>query len=62
MIHNYLFEDNESNIFLWSASSQQDFKLDTTYLVKGTIKAHKEFKGVKQTEINRCQIIGPYEV
>ena len=24
--------------------------------IKGTIKAHNEFRGVKQTELTRCQV------
>jgi len=25
--------------------------------MKGTIKAHEEYKGVKQTELTRCKIL-----
>jgi hypothetical protein len=57
LVHKYLFEDNIRNIIIWSATSKQNFDEGKNYLVKGTVKSHYEYKGVKQTEINRCEII-----
>lgn len=28
-----------------------------TVIIVGTVKAHNEYKGVKQTEITRCKIV-----
>jgi len=50
----YKIVDENGNIFTWKTSNwlQDDFKGK----IKGTIKAHNEYKGVKQTELTRCTI------
>lgn len=55
--YKYIFNDEFGNVIIWNASKPQDFIAGHKYLVRGTIKAHSEFKGVKQTEINRCEIL-----
>lgn len=55
--HKYIFNDEFGNVIVWKASNPQDFVMGKTYAVRGTIKNHTEYKGVKQTEISRCEIL-----
>ena len=50
----YKFIDEDGNCFMWSTSTGPDDsrKLDT---VTGTVKDHKEYKGLKQTWVTRCK-------
>jgi len=52
----YTFEDENGNTFVWVTSASKDFEENKTYTVKATIKAHKEYKGVKQTNLTRCRV------
>lgn len=47
------FEDVDGNEAVWFTSGTMD--LGVTYRVKATIKRHDEFRGVKQTVLNRVQ-------
>lgn len=53
----YLFQDNNGNIFVWNSTSDHDLTKGNHYRIKGTIVRHDEYKGVKQTIINRCEIL-----
>jgi hypothetical protein len=55
--HRYIFEDQDGNVLVWKASSAHDMVEGHLYNVKGTVKAHTEYKNVPQTEITRCQVI-----
>lgn len=57
MTYKYIFNDEFGNVIVWSASKPHDFLIGGKYVVRGTIKSHSEFKGIKQTEINRCEIL-----
>jgi len=57
----YLFQDLNGNILVWLTSTNQDLQEGKRYSIKGTIKSHKEFKGVRETEINRCEVMTHYE-
>lgn len=57
----YTFQDDRGNIFVWTSSVEQDLEINKKYQIRGTVKAHTEFKGVKQTEINRCEVVMYYE-
>lgn len=52
----YSFKDKTNNVIIWKASKKQDIHENTTVNLKGTIKAHNEYKGVKQTVLTRCKI------
>lgn len=54
----HTFEDGYGHIFVWKTSrtSLDEFKSGIEVELKGTIKAHSEFRGVKQTELTRCKI------
>ena len=49
------FEVN-GNTLVWKTSSYQDVEEGKTYKVKGTVKAHEEYRGDKQTVLTRCKI------
>ena len=55
--------DEKGNIYIWSSETSlvnlfEDYRADKKTLnVKATIKAHSEYKGIKQTIITRAKII-----
>lgn len=51
----YKFVDEKGNVYMWWSSSgiDQDKEIST---VKGTVKSHEEYKGVKQTFLTRCRV------
>lgn len=69
-IYIYLFKDSSGNVFKWSTSTccpivrtdknghNHYFGLEenVVYSVKGTIKEHSEYNGVKQNVLTRCKI------
>lgn len=53
----HTFTDGEGHIFIWKTTSPiYDIDIDTEVELKGTIKAHDEYKGIKQTSLQRCKI------
>lgn len=52
----YKFSDENGNTLIWDTSSCQELKEGDSYTIKGTIKDHSEYKGDKQTVLNRCRI------
>jgi hypothetical protein len=57
----YTFLDDRGNIFVWTSSAEQDLEVNKKYTIRGTVKAHSEFKGEKRTEINRCEVVMYHE-
>lgn len=51
----YKFTDAENHTFIWYASKSVDNE-DQVIKVKGTIKNHSEFQGIKQTVLTRCKV------
>lgn len=51
----YEFVTEEGNILIWKTGKWINDEAEIT-TIKGTIKAHNEFRGVKQTELTRCQV------
>lgn len=53
------FVSTDGNVFMWKASSLNNFPDDLELVKKitGTVKNHDEFRGVKQTFINRCKVV-----
>ena len=49
----HVMESNEGNIFVWLTSSRT-FEVGETHHMKGTVKMHDIYKGVKQTVLTRC--------
>jgi len=53
MSYMHQFIDNNGNIAIWWTSTN-DLDTDTWYEVKGTVKEHKDYNGIKQTVLTRC--------
>ena len=65
------FRDEEGHVFKWSSANGNyhcwcktngkdgycDYEVGKKYLIKGSIKDHSEYKGVKQTVITRCKVL-----
>jgi len=50
--------DDKGNCLTWFASESTSWlEVDATYKVKATVKDHNEYKGIKQTIVNRIKII-----
>ena len=50
------FEDENGNQLVWWASVNPGMTLGQSYKIKATVTKHSDFKGVKQTTINRCTV------
>lgn len=52
----YVFKivDDAGNVFTWKTSKYPDF--ENFNILKGTVKAHNEFRNEKQTELTRCKV------
>ena len=55
--HKYIFKDDLGNVITWNASKDQYFIVGAKYIIKATVKAHTEYKGIKQTEISRGEVL-----
>ena len=54
LLHIYEFKDANGNTVVWKSSSSKD--IPESGVVTGTVKAHEEYNGVKQTVILRAKI------
>lgn len=54
LLHIYEFKDANGNTVVWKSSSSKD--IPESGVVVGTVKAHEEYNGVKQTVILRAKI------
>ena len=52
----HIMSDLDGNTFVWTTAAKT-LTVGETYYLKGTIKDHKEYRGVKQTVLTRCKII-----
>lgn len=52
----YSFQDADENVLIWKTSSCQDIERGDKIRLRGTIKGHDEYNGVKQTVLTRCKI------
>lgn len=52
----YVMRDEAGNSIKWKTSSGE-LRDGETYVLKGTVKAHTEYKGGKQTELSRCKVV-----
>ena len=53
----YKFTDDCDNTYVWYASKSVEDE-DRVVSIKGTVKDHSEFNGVKQTVLTRCKVTG----
>jgi len=49
------FKDMDGNLFTWFASDYTDLERGDHVSIKGTIKKHEEYRGIKQTMLTRCK-------
>lgn len=49
----YKLIDKSGNVFTWKTTSY----LENPKKITGTVKAHNEYRGVKQTELTRCRVV-----
>ena len=52
----HFFHDSNENVFKWSTEKSIDCEVGDKVNISGRIKAHQEYKGIKQTSITRCKI------
>lgn len=53
----YTFEDSENHQFVWKTGCGIDADKGSMVTIKGSVKAHSEYKGIKQTELTRCKVV-----
>jgi hypothetical protein len=54
----YKFIKDNKDIIVWfSTSSRVSLDIDEVYTINGTVKAHNEYKGKKQTIVNRVKAV-----
>lgn len=49
------FISKDGNVFMWRCSGGLRVEVEEIKTVKGTVKSHDEFRGVKQTFLTRCK-------
>lgn len=49
----YILQDENSNEFTWNTGVKKEWEPGDALKVKGTIKAHNTYQGVRQTELTR---------
>lgn len=52
----YTFEDAEGHQLVWKTGTWLEQEEGAEVTLKGTVKAHSEYKGIKQTELTRCKV------
>lgn len=52
----HTFKDEQGNVFVWKTANFIEADYGTKLQVKGTVKEHSEYKGIKQTVLTRCKI------
>jgi hypothetical protein len=50
------FADEHGNVFVWFNSGRTSIQTGEKYTLKGTVKKHAEFRGIKETHLTRCAI------
>ena len=50
----YKIVDENGNVYTWKTSS---YVPDGVKEIKGTVKEHKEYREIKQTELTRCKVV-----
>ncbi len=53
--HIYKIIGADGNVYTWKTGKYIDDTVDEMSIT-GTVKAHTEFRGIKQTELTRCRV------
>lgn len=56
-VYIYSMEDQSGNALVWKTSYNLNIKKSDVITIKGTVKDHSEYRGIKQTQLTRCKII-----
>jgi hypothetical protein len=51
------FHDKDDNVYIWKTSKYLNFEEGEVVTLKGTLKEHSEYNGVKQNVLTRCKVI-----
>ena len=51
-----IFTDEAGNVYVWKSTAFFDAGLDDVVILKGTVKEHSEYNGIKQTILTRCKV------
>lgn len=51
----YKFVGTDGNVYIWKTGVSLN-ELEEGMTLSGTVKAHNEFRGIKQTELTRCKV------
>lgn len=51
-----MFRTSAGDCVVWKTSNRGDWETGQEYKIKATVKAHKEYRGTKQTEVSRVAI------
>ena len=49
----FVFEDCEQNQYTWVTSTGKSWKPQDSLKIRGTVKSHQTYKGIKRTNLNR---------
>lgn len=49
----HVMEDQDGNVFIWTTASK-NWPEGSEKLIRGTVKSHRLYRGVKQTILSRC--------
>lgn len=52
----YTFEDAQGHQLVWKTGTWLEQESGAEMTLKGTVKDHSEYKGIKQTELTRCKV------
>ncbi|QHJ79063.1 MAG: hypothetical protein [Caudoviricetes sp.] len=52
-----VMQDEQGNVYTWSASKLIDITVGHEFKLVGTVKEHKEYNDIKQTVLTRCKIL-----
>lgn len=49
----YQFADTDGNVYVWTTGTNKGWETGKSLVIRGTVKGHITYKGVKQTELTR---------
>lgn len=52
----YEFRDDDGNYLNWFTTCDIDFEVGNILYLSGTVKEHKEYRGIPQTIVTRCKL------
>lgn len=52
----HTFKDDKGNVYVWKTGTFIEADYGTKMILKGTVKEHSDYKGIKQTVMTRCKL------